>query len=177
MSILDEKLLIQECTKNNRLAQKALFDKYSRSLFSISCRILNDYNDAHDALQDGFIDIFRDIEGFRNESSLYSWMKTIVVRKSIRILKMKRRFELLENHEDIEDAVFNNSFTAEELDNAIKKLPAGNRAIFLMIEAECYRHKEVAQILNISEGTSKSQLNYAKKLLKKILKENYKYER
>ncbi len=169
--------IIAECINNNRLAQKALFDKYSKPMFTIAYRILNDFDQAHDILQDVFIEVFRDLKNFRHESPLYSWMKTIVVRKSVRFLKSKRAFEMIENFHDLKENDFNDEFTAEDLDKAIRSLSPGNRTVFLLIEVEGYMHKEVAQMLDISEGTSKSQLNYAKKLLRKYLKENYNYEK
>lgn len=173
----EDGLIIKECIKNNRLAQKTLFDKYSRAMYTTAYRILNDHDHAHDIVQESFIEIFRDLKNIRNKNSLYSWMKTIVARKAIRLIKNAKQFELIEENHNIKEAEFNQEFTAEDLDKAIRSLPAGNRTIFLLIEVEGYKHKEVAKILDISDGTSKSQLFYAKKLLRKYLKEMYGYER
>jgi RNA polymerase sigma factor (sigma-70 family) len=173
----EDRMIIKECIRNNRLAQKALFDEYSKHMFTLAYRILNDFDLAHDVIQDAFIEVFRDLKNFRNESPLFTWIKTIVVRKSIRILKTKKEFELIENYHHLRDTAFNDDFTAEDLDKAIRNLPYGSRTIFLLVEVEGYMHQEVAQMLNISEGTSKSQLNYAKKLLRKYLKQTYGYER
>lgn len=173
----EDRFIIRQCIRNDRLAQKALFDKYSKPMFTIAYRILNNTEQAHDVLQDAFIEIFRDLKSYRDESPLFNWMKTIVVRKSIRIIKSKKEFEMIENHHQITNTEFNDDFTAEDLDKAVRSLPPGNRTIFLLVEVEGYMHKEVAQMLDISEGTSKSQLHYAKKLLRKYLKEKYDYER
>ncbi len=173
----EDRLIIRECISNNRLAQKALFDKYAKAMYTVAFRMLNDYDQAHDIIQDSFIEIFRDLKDFRNESSLYSWMKTIVIRKTIRHLKTVKKFELIETNHHVSEPKFNQEFTAEDLDKAISSLPTGNRTIFLLVEVEGYKHKEVANMLEISDGTSKSQLFYAKKLLKKYLKEMYGYER
>ena len=173
----EDKMIIKECIRNNRLAQKALFDEYSKRMFTLAYRILNDFDLAQDVVQDAFIEVFRDLKNFRNESPLFTWIKTIVFRKAIRILKSEKEFELIEDHHYLRDTEVSDDFTSEDLDKAIKALPPGNRTIFLLVEVEGYMHKEVAKMLEISEGTSKSQLNYAKKLLRKFLKEIYGYER
>jgi RNA polymerase sigma factor (sigma-70 family) len=169
--MIEEKELIQLSIKKDRLAQKMLFDNYSNSLFSTAFRIVSDYDLAQDIIQESFIAVFRDLKSFKNTCPLFYWIRAIVVRKAIKALKKNRRFEILED--DIATTDFNSDFTAEELDKAILKLPHSCRSVFVMIEVEGYKHKEVAELLNISEGTSKSQLNYSKKLLRKLLKEIY----
>lgn len=169
--MIEEKELIQLSIKKNRLAQKELFDKHSNDLFSIAYRIINDYDLAHDIIQESFIEVFRDLKSFNNSSPLFFWIRTIVIRKAIKTLKKNKKFEILEDEIAVTD--FNSDFTAEELDKAILKLPHSCRTIFIMIEVEGYKHKEVAELLNITEGTSKSQLNYSKKLLRGLLKEIY----
>ncbi len=169
--MIEEKELIQLSIKKDRLAQKQLFDRFSNDLYSTAYRIVSDYDLAHDIIQESFIEVFRDLESFNNSSPLFFWIRTIVVRKAIRTLKQKRKFEILEDDVAVTD--FNSDFTAEELDKAILKLPPSCRSIFVMIEVEGYKHKEVAELLHISEGSSKSQLNYSKKLLRVLLKEIY----
>jgi RNA polymerase sigma-70 factor (ECF subfamily) len=98
-------------------------------------------------------------------------MKTIVFRKSLLLLKIENRFTEYEKdrHDDV--IVWRDDLTAEYLDKAIKNLPDGYRAVFLLAEVDGYHHKEIAEMLGISEGTSKSQLYHAKKQLQKILHE------
>ena len=142
-------------------------------MFTVSYRILNEQEDANDALQEAFIEVFKNLHLFRNESSLSTWIKTIVVRKAIKKLKMESRFESLDSIKNTEVYDWRDGFTAEYLEKAIFSLPEGARAIFTLIEVEGYSHKEVASMLNISEGTSKSQLYYSKQLLQKKIKELY----
>ncbi len=140
-------------------------------MYTTAYRILNDEAHAHDALQEGMIEVFRDIRKFRQESSLLHWMKTIVIHKSLRKLKQERRFESLDTMQYEEVTEWQDNLTGEFLDQAIRSLPAGYRAVFNLIAVEGYTHRETAQMLHISEGTSKSQLYHAKKLLQQKLKE------
>lgn len=170
---IEEVELIAACIRQDRIAQKRLYEKYCKMMYTITYRILNDYDNSNDALQEAFIEIFKNIASFRNESSLGTWIKAIVVRKAINKLKGESRFESLESVSNTEMYDWKDGFTAEYLNKAIFSLPDGARAVFTLIEVEGYSHKEVANILNISEGTSKSQLFYAKQLLQKKIKELY----
>lgn len=140
-------------------------------MYTTALRILGNTDTAHDALQEAFIDIFENISDFRFESTLGTWIKTIVIRKALRKLKIEHKHESLEKADKLETDERNTDFTAEELEKAILSLPESARAVFLLIEVEGYKHQEVAEMLNISIGTSKSQLNYSKKLLQKKLYE------
>lgn len=124
---------------------------------------------ANDVLQEAFIQVFRDIKQFRGDSTIGAWIKTIVVRNAIRKIKREKDFMLTEEIDSNEVVQWPEEMYGEDLEKAILSLPAGYRTIFLLIEVEGYKHKEVAEILNISEGTSKSQLYYAKKQLQTIL--------
>lgn len=166
--------LVSECIRNSRVAQKALFEKYKNAMYSTALRIIGNTDEAQDVLQDTFIDVFENISSFRFESTLGAWMKTILVRKALRRLKLDRNHEILEKAEEMEGEDFKDEFTGEYLEKAIQSLPESARAVFLLIEVEGYKHKEVAQMLNITEGTSKSQLHYSKSLLQKKLYQLYK---
>lgn len=161
--------LILGCIKYNRIAQKALYNRYRKGMFSLAYRMVNDWELSHDVLQDAFIEVFKSIHQLRNEAVLAGWIRTIVVRSAINKIRERKKliFDYLPDPETISQ--FDDSFTGEQLDKAIRALPDGNRMVFILIEIEGYKHREVAEILNITEGTSKSQLNYAKKILKKKL--------
>jgi len=162
--------LIRGCINGTRIAQKALYDRYRRGMFTLAYRMVNDWELAHDVLQDAFIEVFKSIHRLREPSALSGWIRTIVIRNAI--LKIRERKKLVfELPEPNSFSQFDDLFTGEELDRAIRTLPEGNRMVFILIEVEGYKHREVAEMLNISEGTSKSQLNYAKTLLKKKLVE------
>ncbi|CAN5913820.1 sigma-70 family RNA polymerase sigma factor [soil metagenome] len=142
-------------------------------MFTKAYRIVNDYEQAQDVLQEAFVEVFRDMRSYRQEASLGSWIKTIVIRKALRQLQLERRFEPFEEGRHDQVVEWQDNLTGEYLDQAIRSLPPGCRAVFLLIEVEGYSHREAAALLGISEGTSKSQLHHAKKLLQKILNELY----
>lgn len=161
--------LIQGCLANNRLAQKQLYEQYKTAMFTIAYRITNDFEQAEDVLQEAFIKVFRSLAGFRQESTLGAWIKTIVIRTALSKIRKKLNIEPLEEHHHNQFVSWGDYLDAEYLEQAIMALPDGYRSVFVMIEIEGYSHKEVAEMLNISVGTSKSQLFYAKKRLRKTL--------
>ncbi len=163
--------IVEGCVKNNRIAQKELYDKYCVAMFSVVYRICGDHDLANDILQDAFIQVFRDIKKFRGDSSLGRWIKTIVIRTALRNIKKEKMFVNLDevNHNDFAIEL-PGPLNGEYLELAILSLPKGFRTVFLLIEVEGYAHKEVSDLLNISEGTSKSQLYHAKKRLQLIIK-------
>jgi len=165
-----ERELVERCRIHDRTAQRLLFERYKRAMYTKAYRILNDPDHAHDVLQDAFVEVFRSLNQFRFEASLGSWIRAIVIRQALRKLKLESRFETLTNEYDQPLAV-SDTLTGQQLDAAIRALPNSARAVFLLIEVEGYTHREVAELLGVTEGTSKSQLSYAKKLLRKQLAE------
>ena len=168
---MTEKELIQACLQNERLAQKELYDRYNKAMYSSAYRITNDFELANDVLQEAFIKIFKNLAKFRQESTLGAWIKTIVVRTALSKIKKQKTFDELEEHHTKDWIDWGDFLNAEYLERAIQALPEGYRAVFLLIEVEGYSHKEVAEMLKISTGSSKSQLFYAKKRLRAMLKE------
>jgi RNA polymerase sigma factor (sigma-70 family) len=162
---------VKGCTENDRIAQRELYHKYCNAMFSTAYRILNNQENAQDALQDAFIQVFRDIGQFRGNSTLGAWIKTIVVRTSLHKLQKEKRvgWSTMENsHEELSIHI-PDYLSSEYLEKAILSLPDGCRTIFLLTEVEGYTHAETAAMLNISTGTSKSQLFHARYLLKQRL--------
>ncbi|WP_020534318.1 RNA polymerase sigma factor [Lewinella cohaerens] len=167
---MTESELIDACLDNDRLAQKELYDRYSRAMYTAAYRITSDFELANDVLQEAFVKIFRHLAGFRRESTLGAWIKTIVVRTALSRMRREIRMETLEDYHHKDQVVdWGHYLDADYLEKAIQALPAGYRSVFVMIEVEGYAHKEVAEMLGISVGTSKSQLFYAKKKLRKSL--------
>ncbi|MCB9288552.1 MAG: sigma-70 family RNA polymerase sigma factor [Lewinellaceae bacterium] len=166
---MTEDELIEGCLSNDRRAQKELYDRYSRAMYTVAYRITNDFDLANDVLQEAFLKAFRALPGFRRESTLGAWIKTIVLRTALSKVKRRPRFEPLEQHPD-EDAIdWGHQIDIDYLERAIQALPEGYRMVFVLIEVEGYSHKEVADLMGISVGTSKSQLFYAKKRLRQAL--------
>ena len=149
-----------------------LYDRYSNAMYTTAFRIINDRDLANDAIQEAFIQVFKILGQFEHRSTLGSWIKMIVIHASLKILKKQRRIAFVDLTDNIEHIIWEEPMSGEHLEKAILSLPSGYRTIFLLIEVEGYKHKEVAKMLNISEGTSKSQLFHAKKYLKKMLNIN-----
>lgn len=170
-----EKDLVDRCRAtegqpaDRRTAQRLLYERYKRAMFTTAFRILNDHDHANDALQDAFVEVFRNLDQFAFRSTLGAWIKTIVVRQALRKQQLEGRFVTLDETVHDQPAPFRDTLTGAELDAVIRTLPDGARTIFLLVEVEGYPHKEVAEMLGVSEGTSKSQVSYAKKLLRQRL--------
>ncbi len=166
---MTESQLIQGCKENNRLAQKELYEKYKSAMFTLAYRVTNDFEDANDVLQEAFVQVFRAIEQFRGESTIGAWIKTIVIRAAYRKVKQRVTFDDIENLPDNTIVQWGNSLDTEYLEKAIQSLSEGYRTVFTLAEIEGFSHREIGEMLGISEGTSKSQLFYAKKRLREML--------
>ncbi len=143
-------------------------------MFNVCFRITGNDFEAEDALQEGFISAFRNIHSFRGDSTFGAWLKRIVVNKAINELK-KRKTERhneddqIDFPEEEDTADYRESLSVERVRDAIEALPDGYRTVLSLYLIEGYDHQEIAEILEITESTSKSQLNRAKKKLREML--------
>ena len=163
--------LIEQCLAQDRLAQKELYDRYKTAMYTLAYRICNDFGLADEVLQDAFLQVFRYLHTFRQESTLGAWIKTIVIRTAYKKIKRSVRFESLDAtiYQPID---WSYEINTEYLEKAIQSLSAGYRSVFTLIEIEGYTHQETGELLGISAGTSKSQLYHAKRKLRAILTKN-----
>ena len=144
-------------------------------MFACALRILHDRDLAHDALQEAFVKVFRQLATFRQEATLGAWIRTIVVRQALQLLRQESQMEVYDPLRHAEPLVaWHDDLTGEALDKAIGELPTGYRTVFCLVEVEGYSHREVAALLGVSEGTSKSQLYRAKQQLQVKLYHLYK---
>jgi RNA polymerase sigma factor (sigma-70 family) len=158
--------IIEGCREQKREAQKALYDLYCDAMFTIAYRIVDNRDEAQDVLQEAFIEVFRNFHTFRGESSIGAWIKSIVVRKALKKLRnLTFTVSFGENGADF-PLELPNDLSGEYLEQLILDLPKGFRTVFLLFEVEGYSHQEIADMLKISESTSKSQLSRAKKSLR-----------
>lgn len=161
--------LIEKSKSGNRIAQKALFDLYSKAMYNIVVRLVGNREDAADITQDGFIDAFTKLDQFANKATFGAWLKKIMVNKAINFLNRRRIFFDIESDvEDIveEDPLENIEELMLQLNSSLQELPEGSRVVFTLFYYEGYDHGEIASILKMSESTSKSQLSRAKMLLR-----------
>ena len=167
--------IIESLRKKDATAQKKIFEQYGSFLYRIAYRYVRDRMTAEDLVVDSFLKIFDGATKFRfdNLRSFEAWIKKIVVNESLMLLRKQANFHLMPESEAIEMPVNENALddiSSDEIYRLIAELPDGYRTIFNLFAIEGYSHKEIAEKLSINEGTSKSQLNHARKLLqKKIL--------
>jgi RNA polymerase sigma factor (sigma-70 family) len=163
--------LITLCQQQDRRAQRLLYDRYSKAMYTTAYRITGDFDWAGEAIQDAFLQVFRHIGSFGQRSTLGAWIKSIVVRTALqKVNRRQNRFDAWED--DQVDTVLDwgsSPIDAMLLEQAIQQLPEGARAVFVLAEVEGYAHREIAEMLGVSEGTSKSQLSAAKKRLRELL--------
>lgn len=167
--------LIQRCRQGDREAHYKIYKLYSRSMFNVGYRIVNNTEEAEDVLQESFVSAFKNLDHYRGDSTFGAWLKRIVVNRAINYIKKKRLERLPEDEhwdvkeEEIIDEFENFPFTVEQVRSAIENLPDGYRTVLSLYLLEGYDHGEIAGILGITESTSKSQFNRSKKKLKELL--------
>ncbi|GAA3597013.1 RNA polymerase sigma factor [Flavivirga amylovorans] len=170
----DEASLIKKAIKNNREAQHVLFELHAPKMLSVCRYYIKDLQQAEEAMLNGFFKVFSNLKSFKSEGSFEGWIRRIMVRESISFLRQKKQIEF-----SVEDFEFKNDYTnnistdieVAEIQELIDALPEGYKMIFVMYAIEGYKHYEIADMLNIAEGTSKSQLFKARKLLQERIKE------
>ena len=166
--------LISRCREGDADAHFRLYKLYSRAMFNVAHRITGNEEDGEDALQEAFISAFRNLDKYRADATFGAWLKRIVVNKAINIVKRKKHEPIPDNEqwdvaEPSETAVYREELTVDRVKVAINTLPDGYRSVLSLYLIEGYDHQEIAEIMGITESTSKSQLNRAKNKLKEIL--------
>ena len=165
----EEQAILAGSLNQDPRAQKALYDRYKDAMFTLAFRITGDRDLAADVLQEAFIGVFKGLHNFQQRSTLGAWIRSIVVRTAYKVIRKERPMQSLDQVPLEQELDWGDFLEAEYLEQAIQALPDGYRMVFILIEIEGYTHKEVAQLMNISPGTSKSQLYYAKRWLRKRL--------
>lgn len=179
--ILSEQELIRRCLKKDRHAQEFLFNKYYDELYSISMRYLVDHQLAEDAIIQSFTRVFKSLKKFsyQGQGSLGRWVRTILINESIRLLKKRDTIRFEEHMTYLEtrntDANGLQTMQAADIIRMIEKLPTGYRTVFNLYAIEGYTHREIAQMLSISESTSKTQFKKARHHLMNKLNEERNY--
>jgi len=163
--------LIEECRNGNSQAQFELYSKYSKSMYNLAYRMMNNREDAEDILQEAFLECFRSISTFRFESTFGAWLKSILINRCINQLR-KRKVELVlcdTLPPGIQEEETETVYDTGKIFKGIEQLPDGYRVILTLYLLEGYDHTEISEILGITESTSKSQYSRAKEKLRNIL--------
>lgn len=159
--------LILECKKNNPKAQEQIYNLFAKKLFGVCLKYSNNYADAEDNLQDGFLLIFRKIEQYSGRGSFEGWCKRIVINNSLQKYKGIHYMEVLnESIEEVEIEIERESLPIEYLLKIIEELPHQYRIVFSLYVLDGYSHQEISDMLQITTGTTKSNLHRARLLLK-----------
>lgn len=166
---------IRRCARGDARAQRALYDRYAPRMFALCLRYADDYHSAEDLLQEGFVKVFRAIGGFRGDGSFEGWLRRIFVNTAIEMHRRKHHLyplmDVVDTDREVQDEGVLDQLAADDLMALVNELSPGYRAVFNLYAVEGYPHREIAGMLHISEGTSKSQLARARYVLRKRIGE------
>lgn len=173
----EEHELIALAVENNRHAQQKIYSKFSPKMLGVCRQYIKDIHQAEDIMITAFMKVFTNLKNFEHKGSFEGWIRRIMVNECISFIRVQKKVKFIEDEEWFEES-FNNidsQFTIEEIQFLIDNLPDGYKMIFNLYAIEGYQHKEIAEMLKISEGTSKSQLSHAKKMLQEQINKTKKY--
>jgi RNA polymerase sigma-70 factor (ECF subfamily) len=165
---------LQACLQGDRLAQKHFFDCFKGKMFALCLRYTNSREDAEDVLQEGFVKVFRDLNQYTGAGNFEGWVRKVFVNTALQYLQRQKKSLITTALEGQDFPDEPESFLADEppaknMTRILQQLPTGFRTIFNLYVLEGYSHPEIAEILDISVGTSKSQLLRAKAHFRKLL--------
>ncbi len=167
--------VVERCRQGDQSSFKELYDLYKNRIYTTSYRMLGNAQDAEEAAQDTFIKIFRSIKNFEGKSSIFTWMYRIAANTCIEYLRKRKSAPQQDSIDDPEGYIPDIPYddrsvtTRMIIEHEIELLPEGFKTVFVLHTIEGFKHREIAEILDISEGTSKSQLSAAKAKLRKQL--------
>jgi RNA polymerase sigma-70 factor (ECF subfamily) len=170
-----EKDILAGCIQGKPSAQRKLFDAYSRLLLGVCVRYAENIEEAEDIMQEGFVKIFLNIKEFKGEGSLVAWMRRIMINTAITHYHKMRKHRYHDDLDEVRETKFEDhgweesDLTREELYNVIHRMPDGYRMVFNLYAVEGFKHREIAEMLNIDENTSKSQYSRARRWLQERL--------
>ena len=171
---ITESDLLQGCKEGNRRMQEELYRRFSPRMYAVCLRYASNAEEAEDVLQEGFIKVFKKLDSFRGEGSFEGWLRRIFVNTAIEQFRRRRYLMPVTEKEEntIEGKYFSvlDELAEKDILALVRELSPGYRTVFNMYVIEGYTHKEIGDILGISEGTSKSQLSRAKVILQDMVK-------
>ena len=163
----EEQKLIQLAIENNRQAQQQLYSKFSSKMLGVCRQYIKDIHQAEDVMITAFMKVFVNLRNFEHKGSFEGWIRRIMVNECISFLRVNKKMKYTEDEFFVEESfdAIGDQFSVEEIQTLIDTLPEGYKMVFNLYAIEGYKHQEIAQLLGISEGTSKSQLSHARKML------------
>ena len=173
--------LIQGCLENDRRMQQELYNRFSGKMYGVCLRYAGNADDAQDILQDGFVKVFRKLDSFRKEGSFEGWVRRIFVNTAIEHFRRKNYMQPVTEREEstIEAKTLSalDGMNEKDILKLVQELSPGYRTVFNLYVVEGYTHKEIAAMLDITEGTSKSQLSRAKVILQDMIRQHISIEK
>ena len=159
--------MIQLAVDNNRQAQQNIYNTYASKMLGVCRQYIKDLHQAEDVMITAFMKVFTNLKNFEHKGSFEGWIRRIMVNECISFIRANKKVSFLEDEYYKEDSFneIDSQFTVDEIQFLIDTLPDGYKMIFNLYAIEGYKHHEIAALLNINEGTSKSQLSHARKLL------------
>lgn len=166
--------LLKGCLRNDRKYQELLYKKYARTMYGICLSYAKDRSSAQDILQDGFVKVFEKLKTYQSEGSLEGWIRRIISNTAVDYYRKRSTLnKFIEFDPEPSDLKGQNNISdslhTKDILEQVRKLPDGAQVIFNLYAVEGFSHKEISEKLQISEGTSKSQVNRARTLLQKLL--------
>ena len=174
----EEKNLIELAVENNRHAQQQIYTRFSPKMLSVCRQYIKDIHQAEDVMITAFMKVFVNLKNFESKGSFEGWIRRIMVNESISFIRAQKKVSFLED-EYYKEEGFNNiesNLSVDDIQNLIDNLPECYKMIFNLYAIEGYKHKEIAEMLGINEGTSKSQLSHARKMLQDLINKRKNYE-
>lgn len=171
---MTEEAILQGCLKNSAAAQRELYNRYSPKMLAVCYRFAHNREDAEDMLQEGFIKVFSQMHTFQNKGAFEGWIRRIIVHTCINILKKNKKFNesvdlIHANGIQIKEDTIPSILQAKQVVECIRLLPIGYRTVLNLYAIEGFSHREIGEILDIEESTSRSQYTRAKAMLEEIL--------
>jgi len=163
----EENKLIDLAVANNRQAQQLIYSKFSPKMLSVCRQYIKDLQLAEDVMITAFMKVFVNLDQFQKKGSFEGWIRKIMINECISSIRANKKIQFVEDFFDYEEMENENDlqFSLEDIQCLIDNMPEGYKMVFNLFAIEGYKHKEIASMLNINEGTSKSQFSQARKML------------
>ena len=163
----EEKELIELAVENNRHAQQKIYSKHASKMLSVCRQYIKDVHQAEDIMITSFMKVFTNLKNFKQEGSFEGWIRRIMINECISFIRVQKKVAFIEDENYFEESYNNieSQFSVEDIQSLIDILPDGYKMVFNLYAIEGFKHQEIAELLGISEGTSKSQLSHARKML------------
>lgn len=174
----DEKNIIRLAVENNRHAQHQIYNKFSPKMLGVCRQYIKDLQQAEDVMITAFMKVFSSLKSFEHKGSFEGWIRRIMINECISFIRVQKQLKFMEDETFFEERhnEIESKFSVDDIQFLIDSLPDGYKMVFNLYAIEGYKHQEIAEMLGINEGTSKSQLSHARKLLQNQIMKLKNYE-